>query len=291
MAMLIKILLLTLIFLHVDAKNTLNNTYYVDSKTINLSSIVPDARHDTKLFNIDTSKYSKRIKTKDLLKILKKHGYTEYTSKDSYTNFILKSPIDTSRIELALKNYYEKKYDDIEIKSLLVEPRSYTTSLPDKYTVNIRDRDYLQNSGTINIKTPKNRKIFFNYEIDAIVSVFVSRKKIKKDVELSAINSSKKSIILDKFRARPIQNIQRGSLQSKHSIRKDKILTHRDVEILSVVKKNSFINVSIYSDNMAITFSAKALQDAKVNDIIRVQKSNGKRLKVKVIGKNRAEIR
>jgi flagella basal body P-ring formation protein FlgA len=49
--------------------------------------------------------------------------------------------------------------------------------------------------------------------------------------------------------------------------------------------------VSLYGDNMAITFSAKALQDGKVNDIIKVQKSDGKRLKVKVIGKNRAEMR
>ncbi|MCW8955176.1 MAG: flagellar basal body P-ring formation chaperone FlgA [Sulfurimonas sp.] len=289
--MLIKFLILILISLNANAQNTLNKIYYVDSKTINLSSIIPDARNDTKLFKIDDSDYSKRIKTKDLLKILKKHGYSDYKSKNSYTNFILKSPIDTSKIELALKNYYEKEYDEIEIRSIVVQPRSYTTSLPDKYTVNMRRKDYLQNSGVINIKTPQNKKIFFNYYIDAVVSVYVSRKKIKKDVELSAINSSKKSIILDKFRARPIQNIEKGSMQSKHNIRKNKILTRRDVEELSVIRQNSFINVSIYSDNMAITFSAKALQDGKVNDTIRVEKSNGERLKVKVVGKNRAEIR
>ncbi|HEY9204128.1 MAG TPA: flagella basal body P-ring formation protein FlgA, partial [Sulfurimonas sp.] len=35
---------------------------------------------------------------------------------------------------------------------------------------------------------------------------------------------------------------------------------------------------------------AKALQDAKVNDIIKVQNSNGKILKVRVTGNNRAEL-
>ena len=42
---------------------------------------------------------------------------------------------------------------------------------------------------------------------------------------------------------------------------------------------------------MAINFSAKALQSGKLNDIISVRKRDGKRLKVRVVGKNRAEIR
>ncbi len=289
--MFVKIFLLALIYINANAQSTLNETYYLDTKTIRLSSIVPHVQDDIELFKIDADRYSKRIKTKDLLKILKKHGYSDYDSKDSYTNFVLKSPIDTSKIKLAVKDYYKKNYDEIEIKNISVEPRSYTTSLPQEYSVNFQKRDYLQRDGVLSIKTKENKKIFFNYYINAMVTVYTSRKKIKKDMELSAINSYKKSIILDRFKARPIQNIQRGSIQSKHHIAKDRILTVRDIEPLSIVKKDSFVNVSVYSNNMAISFSAKALQDGKLNDIIRVQKSDGKRLRVKVVGKNRAEIR
>lgn len=289
--MFVKILFLALLFLNVNAQNTLNETYYTDTKTIKLNSIIPHARDDIELFEIEADRYTKRVRTQDLLKILKKHGYSDYSSKENYTNFVLKSPIDTSKIKLAVKEYYENRYDEIDIKNISVEPRSYTTSLPKEYSVNFQKKDYLQRDGVLSIKTKENKKIFFNYYVDAMVTVYTSRKKIKKDTELSAINSYKKSIILDRFKARPVQDIQISSIQSKHHISKDRILTVRDVEPLSIVKKDSFVNVSVYSNNMAISFSAKALQDGKLNDIIRVQKSDGKRLRVKVVGKNRAEIR
>lgn len=226
-----------------------------------------------------------------MIQILKKHGYSNYNSKSNYTNFIIKSPIDTSRIEASIKNYYQSKYDQIDIQNIMVEPRGYTTLLPQDYIVNIGNREYLQRSGIVNIKTPDNKKIFFNYDITATVSVYVSKKNIKKDVELSVINCTKKSILLDKFRAKPIEDIQKGVFQSKHHISKDTLLTVRDVELLSIIKRDSFVTVNMYDNGMAITFSAKALQDGKVNDIIKVQKNNGKMLKVRVIGQNRAEMR
>ncbi len=289
--MLAKILVLILISINLYAGNALHSTYYVNSRSINLSSITSDTKNDFNIFTIEKSRFSKRVKTKDLIKLLETHGYKNYTSKSNYISFILKSPIDTSKIELSIKEYYQNQYEDIEITDIFVEPRAYIRVLPKNYVVNMRKRDFLSKSGTINIKTPQNKKIFFNYRVTATLPVYISRKKIKKDVKLSAINSSKKSIILDKFRAKPIQSIKINSLQSKHHIPKGRILTIRDVEALSVIKKNSFVNVSLHSDNMAITFSAKALQDGKVDDIIRVQKSDGKRFKVKVTGKNRAELR
>ena len=291
MAMLVKILVLIFLYINLHADNTLKNTYYVESRAINISSLISNVKNDFTIFTIEESRHTKRVRTKDLIKLLKEYGYKNYSFKRSYINFILKSPIDTSKIEFTIKEYYQNKYEDIDITNIAIHPRSYLSALPENYVVNIRNRNYLSRSGTINIKTPQNKKIFFNYDITATLPVYITRKKIKKDVKLSAINSTKKSIILDKFRAKPIQSIQSNTLQSKHHMTKHKILTIRDVEALSMVKRNSFINVSLYSGNMAITFSAKALQDGKVNDIIKVQKSNGKRLKVRVTGKNRAEIR
>jgi len=289
--MLTKLIFFILLATQLYASNILNNTYYVNSNDINITSIIPHAKSNFELFKIAQGKYSKRVKSKDLLKILKLHGYSNYKSKSRYIKFIKKSPIDTTKIKLNIKKYYKKKYEQIDIQKIEIESRGYLASLPKEYIVEIRDRNFLSKSGTLSIKTPQNKKIFFNYTIKANISVYETRKKIKKSVELSAFNTIKKSIILDKFRAKPIQNIKKGTLQTKRHIKQDKIITIRDIEKLSLVKKNSYINVSLKSDNMAITFSAKALQDGKLNDIIRVQKSNGKRLKVKITGKNRAEIR
>jgi len=289
--MLAKILLWLLIYLNLFANNTLENTYYVESKVVKLSSIIPNVKNDFYIITIESSRFSKKIRSKEFIEQLKRHGYTNYSSKSRYVNFILKSPIDTSKIESSVRDYYQQQYKNIDIQKILIKPRSFISKLPEDYVINIGNREYLKRSGTLSIKTPDRKKIFFNYDVTATLPVYISRKKIKKDVELSAINSTKKSIILDKFRAKPIQDIQKAYFQTKHHMPKDRLLTIRDVELLRIVKRNSLVNVNMHSDNISITFSAKALQDGKVNDIISVQKHDGKKLKVRVIGKNRAEMR
>lgn len=285
-----KILFLSLTLLNLHASNALKDIYYVESKDITISSIIPEAKNESKILRIEENRYSLKIKTKDLISMLSKHGYKNLNSKSSYTNFILKSPIDTSYIQQKIIDYYKKEYEEIDIKSVSVEPRGYVTSLPKDFVVNIRNRDFLSNSGIVNIKTTQNKKLFFDYRITANVPVYTSREIIKKEAGISHSNCIKKNILLDSFRAMPLQNIETKSLQAKRHIPKGMILTSRDVEALDVVKRDSTLNVILHQDGMAITFSAKALQDGKVNDIINIQNSSGKILKAKITGSGTAEV-
>ncbi len=285
-----KILFLLLLSLNFYAADTLEEVYYVNSKNIMLSSVIPNATNDSHILTIEPSRYTLRVKTKDLTKLLGKYGYKNYTSKSSYINFVLKSPVDTSNIEQKIREYYEKEYEDITIKSISVRPRGYTTSMPNEYALNIRERDFLSKSGVVNIKTTENKKLFFDYDVIADVWVYKSRGIIKKDMRLSSSNCMKKSVPLESFRAKPLQNIETKSLQAKRHIPKEMILTERDAEILDVVRRDSTINVTMSKDGIAITFSAKALQDGKVNDIINVQNSSGKILKARVTSSGSAEI-
>lgn len=289
--MIFKLLILIIISVNLYANNILKKTYYIDSRIINLSVITSNTEDIHNLFNIQKNRHTKRVKAKELINLLERYGYSDYSFKSNYINFVFKSPIDTSKIKNSIKEYYYDYYDDIDITDISVHPRSYIERLPKNYVINIRKKDVLSKSATINIKTDENKKIFFNYIVTATLPVYISKKKIKKNIELSAINIRKKSIILDKFRAKPIQNIQDYSLQTKRHIGKDKILTIRNVETLSVIKKNSFVNVSLISDGIAITFTAKALRDGKVNDIIKVQKNDGKKFEVIVTGRNKAEMK
>jgi flagella basal body P-ring formation protein FlgA len=148
----------------------------------------------------------------------------------------------------------------------------------------------LSSSGIVNIKTVQNKKLFFDYYITANVPIYTSRDAIKKEMRISHSNCIKKNIVLENFRAKPLQNIDTKSFQAKRHIPKGMILTSRDVEVLDIVKRDAAINVSLNKDGIAITFSAKALQDGKVNDIINVQNSSGKILKARVTGSSTAEI-
>lgn len=273
------------------ANTTLKETYYVLSDDIYISAIIKDAQRNKLLYKINPDRYTKRVKSKELIKKLKENGYRGITSSSRYVKFIKKSPINTSKIALYVKEYYLNHYDQIDIKKVKVEPRGYMTSLPKEYIIEMQRRNYLSKSGVVNIKTFQNKKIFFNYDIVANIWVYLSRKKIKRGVELTSLNTIKKNIIFDRFMAKPIQNIDSSNIQGKHHIKKDKIITTRDIEALDVVKKNSYINVVLDSKNMSISFSAKALQSGKPGDIITIEKSDGKRLKVRVSGKNKAEIR
>lgn len=290
--MLKNFILFIFLYLNLFADNSiiLDDTYYVKNHKINLSAIVPNLLVDSELYIIEENRHSLRIKTTDLLKILKIKGYQNYISKNRYINFIIENNIDTSKINMALSEYYKKKYKDIEIKNIIVTPMSYTITLPEDFVVNIQDGSYLSKKGILSIKTPENKKIFLNYTIDAEISLFLSSQQIKKDEEISLSNSSIKKIKLEKLKDTPIQNIETSSFQAKHYIAENMILTVRDIQALILVKRNSFVSVSVNDRNMVISTEAKALDNGKLNDIINIQKSDKVKLKAKVVGKNMVEI-
>ena len=287
----LKILLLLFISVCLFSDVYLKSNYNVEDKEIMLSTLVKETKEDVQLFSIDKSRYSKRVKSKDVIKILQSHGIKDYKSKHPYIQFTKRSPVNSKKIKSAIKKFYEKKYTHINIKSIVVEPRSYIATLPQNYETILKSKSHLSKDGTLYIKTDDKKKIFFNYKIDAEIVVYEAKKDIKRNVELSNINCKKKSIILNKFRATPLQNIVKGTVQSTHNIKAGTILTTRDVQGLYLVKRGSNVNVTLNSSNLAISFSAKAVQDGRYGDIVSVIKRNGKKVKVRVTGKRKAEVR
>lgn len=288
--MLIKILLLFFISISLNATTIIQNSYYVKNNDINLSTIVKNVKQDVLLFKIHSNRYSKQVKSTLLIKLLKEHGYSDYKAKGNYITFKKKSPINLSKIKKSIEKYYKEKYSIINIQKVEVQPRGYITSLPKNFTVHLRKRNFLSKNGVANIRTIKNKQLFFDYTITAKLPVYITRKKLKKDTELSALNTQKKSIILDKFRAKPIQKITKNTLQTKHQIKQNKILTSRNVEELNVIKRGSTVRIILHGMGMDISFEAKAIRDAKIGETITVRSNNNKILKVKAIGKNRAEM-
>lgn len=270
---------------------TLNDVYYVDSQNIKLLSLVPHAKYNVTLYKIDKNRDTKRVKSKDLIKLLKKHGVESVEASSRYIKFIKKSPIDTSKIEKEILQRYKEKYPNIKINYILVMPRVYIKSLPQKYDITIKTRAYLSNKGIFHIKTPENKKIFFDYLVDAKIGVYISRVAIKKGTRISALNTTKKIITFKKLKAVPVSIEHINTTQIKRHFKQDAIVTIKDVEGLNIVKKGSRVLVNLKNKGISISFSAKALQNGKLNDIITVKKNNGKKIQVIIVGKNRVEMR
>ena len=289
--MLIKFILFILIFTKLTASNiTLEKNYYIDNNDINISSIIKDTQIDKNLFKIPINKSLKRIKTTMLIKILKENGYNNLKKSSNYITFHKKSIIDKTQIINEIKKYYKQEYEIIYIKNITVNPRGYIKKLPTEYSIKIKKRNFLFSKGILSIKTITNKQLFFEYTINAKLPVYMAVEKLKKDTQISAFNTKKKIIILNRLRAKPIQHIVKNSLQTKYQLSKNKILTTQNTKKLDVIKRGSTISVILHSEGINISFIARALENAKMGDTLTVKNTNKKKLKVKAIGKNKAEM-
>lgn len=287
--MFLKFLLLSLLSGVLFAEQFLQANYDIEGEKIKLSHIVKNIQKDRELFTITPGRHSKKIKSSQLIELLTKHGYDDFKAKHRYTYFTQLSPIDTSKIEQEIELIYSQKYRGIKIKSIKVRPRAYMSSLPKSYRVKMQPKSYLKRDAVVSIISDDNRQLFFDYTVDAIVNVYVAKKDIDRKSELSNLNCGKKSIILDHFKAMPIKDIRKGRLQTKRHIRSGTVLTTRDAQELELIKRGATVNVTLQSSNLSISFSGKALEDGVYGDIIEVEQSNSKVVKVKIIGKNRGE--
>ena len=269
---------------------TLESTYYTHSQNIKLQDIVPNASYDVTLNEIEQNRDRKKIKSKEIIALLKKHGFKDVVASSRYIQFVIKSPIDTSRIEASVIKLYKEKYPQIDIKSLIIMPRSYMKSLPQEFEIKMQRRAYLSHEGTLSIKTLDQKKIFFDYIIDAKVYVYTTKKTLQRGERISALNTTKKRIQLDKFRAMPINVKNINVSETKRKLQADYIITSRDIENLNLVKRDSYVSVTFQNKSINISFSAKALQNGKLNDIITIEKRDQKRLKAKVIAKDQVEV-
>jgi flagella basal body P-ring formation protein FlgA len=285
-----KTVLLLFLSLNLYALEQIKENYYIDTRDIN-SSLFFKNQKNVKLYKIPSHRHSLRIKRSDLIRLLVKHGFKDFSVKPRYVHFEVNSPIDTSKIKTFLKKHYENKYKHIDIKKITIRPRSYMQELPPSYTFDIRSRNHLSNDGLISIEDELHRKYFFNYYIDAHVNVLSAKKKILRGEELSRLNTKVISVKLDRFRSLPVQKHYKSKYQAKRHLKKDTQITHRDIKKLSLVKRGSQVTVWLDSAGMSISFVAKALQNGKLNDIISIQKSDGKRLKARVVAKNKVKIK
>ena len=288
---LIKAFFLLLISFNLFADQQLKSNYFIKNNYVQLSDIIKNPKTDLILYSIDETKHSKRIKSKLLLKQLHNLGYKNFSSKHNYTQFSQTSPINIDKIKLAVLNRYNKEYQNIKIKSVQVNPRSYLDALPTQYEINISKKSHLNRKGILYLRTIDNKKIFFNYTVDAEIEVIKSKNEIKRGDELSNLNTRKKSIILNKFRAMPLQELKKSSFQAKTKIKADSVLTTRDIIGLNLIRRGSNVHVSIIDLNMAVSFMAKAHQDGRYGETIVVINRSGKKIKVLVTGRNTAEIR
>ena len=268
----------------------LESNYFVTSKRVSPHDILSEGDKERTLFFISNTKHTKRVKTLKLIGMLKELGYKNISSKHPYTQFTLKSPIKLTKIKHYLKERYREIYPDIQIEKISVAPRSFRRSLPKHYIVKLNKKFYLKRDGTLYIKTEENKKIFFDYKIRAKLKVLSTKEELKRGDELSNLNIKKSTITLNKFRAMPLLKLKKSSYEAKRKLKRDTILTVRDVMGLKLIKRGESISITLKDKNIDISFIGKADRGGRYGETIRITTASGKKVNAIVTGRKRAEI-
>ena len=266
----------------------LEKNYLIDGKKVKLSHITKNPKNNEILFNIKDKKHIKRVKSKELIELLKRYNIKAHT-KHSYIQFTQKSPIKTQALQDALKHYYLQHYPKMQIHSITVEPRSFLDQLPQYEKIKFQKRSYLKKDGVFSIVTPQHKEIFFNYTINATLPVYITKKKIQRADPLSVANLKYTTITFERFNSPPLTELTQR-YQAKRTIKPKTIVTLRDVEPLLVVKRGDRVSATLKNGVIDISFSAKALQNGTISDIITIQTEDGKKLRAKVIGKGVVKV-
>lgn len=261
----------------------LEQNYVTNFHDINISTITKNSANDATIATINHGKMSTKIQSKELVEILKTHGYANYTTKQRYINFSLNAPIDTSKLQSQIAKYYQEAYPEMVIESVLITPVVWIDRLEQEYKIEFDKKSLLQNKGIFSIEDRQKRKLYFNYLIKANISLFYAKDTIKKASPLSLANCFKKTIVFERLKATPVNNLLEK--QAKHHISKDDFITSKNTQELDVVRKGEQIVMALSKDDISLTAEVVALEDGGVNDIIKVQNSQKKIFKVKIIAK------
>jgi len=98
-------LALSLLFVNLFALTPLQTHYYTKTTNITLCDVVKGESSSVVLYTMSIGKTTKRVKAKELVKLLTSYGHKNYIAKHAYVQFSMQSPIDTTTISQNLKEY------------------------------------------------------------------------------------------------------------------------------------------------------------------------------------------
>ncbi len=281
--------ILSILYLPLSAEMQLQQQYTFETGPIYSTTLFPDTKEKFILFNIN-NRTRFRIRSSEIVQRFKEHNLSIESGAVRYVNFIKKSPIQTTSLEQLIVERYYRFYNNLHVNHVQVTPRSYLKEMPSEYQLLFSDKNLYHAEGIFSIKTPEKKRLFFNYRIDATLDVYMPRRPLKRKEALTPLNTVKKQIQFERLRALPLEQVNTKAYRLKRSMKPGQIITRRDIELYPIVKRGSSVVVEFKSGSVILQFSAIASQDGAKNDIITIQKKDGRRIKARVIAAGRVEI-
>jgi len=206
------------------------------------------------------------------------------------------SVIDFGNVKKLFIQKFKAKYPMIKIKKVEItsaSPLSQSLSSYKLKDIDLTQDDYRNAEGTFGAvykKDMETKKIYLRYMLDANISVFKASYNLRNGKILNQDDYEKVEIKLGKLPLHVINGDIKNNYIIKGYIRKGSILSTDRLKIKKDLLKGSFIRARIEEENMILEIDAHILNDANIGDIIKIQTTNGRVLRAKIISLKIAKI-
>ena len=268
----------------------LAENYEFKNAIVYSNDLFPEIPQKFEILKIPSDKDQYRIDAQIISKTFELNGITIDSSKTRYVNFTKQSPIDLTSLKLQLEKMLLEHYPSIQIKEIAITPRGYLSALSKETRGVFDDRFYQHAKGTFYILTPQGLRHYLDYSVTATISVLHTTQKITRRERLNGFNTLLRPVAFTSFKDNPLTSLPDQPSRYRSNLKPGQLLTLRNIETIPLVLKNEKVAVEVKSDGLVVEFGARATQEGSLYDIITIQKSDGKRIKAKVIGVNRVEL-
>lgn len=284
------ILLLTFLYSSLAYSYTLEQNYTFDDPLIHAKDLFKDIPVDFEILRIPEDKVHYRTNSQIIVKSFELHGIAVDSSKVRYVNFTKKSQIGIMPFQEQLASALQERYPTMIIDEILITPRGYHPSFPKGAKVVYEPKLFNSAKGTFYVLDNQGVRHYLDYAVTATINVLHTTQKVSRKESLSGINTRLLPIPFNVFKDTPLTELPSDSYRFRSSLKENTLLSERNIEAIPLVLKDEKIIAVVRNGNVVVEFGAIATQEGGVYDMITIQKSDGKRVKAKVIGEKRVEL-
>lgn len=268
----------------------LRENYEYQHPILYSTDLFPDLEKKFEILQIPQDKTSFRIDSQILAKTFELYGIKLDISKTRFVNFTKSSSLDFSPFKLQLRQLLQERYPEIHIEEIVITPRGYLSGIGPNAKAVFDDHFYLNAKGTFYVLDSAGLRRYLDYSVLATLGVLHTTQPISRRDKLTGFNTLLKPVNLDSFKDTPLTKLPERISRFRSNLKPNQLLTIRNIEVIPLVLKNEKVIVEVKNESVIVEFGATATQEGSLYDIITIQKSDGKRVKAKVIGENRVEL-
>lgn len=276
----------------------LKDTYEFESRDIYSNDLVDNPPVIFKVVTIPSGSSIYKVYSKNIIEAFNKRGIEITPVSFSTVTFVKKLSYNDQAIESKIHDAFLKHYAPYEIKINAVRLKPTSNTDLSNYMlqeIELTERDLEDSSGTFRVifmsLLGHKKSIFFRYDVDATLKVFVAREDINGNEPLSPSMYKESRLALAEVRGDPAQSGDLVGAYSKSYIKEGKVITKNFIKKLPDIKRGDRIVVTDKTSGFSVQSIAEALDNGSKGDVIRVKLSNGKAANVIITGKNQAEVR